>query len=259
LWSKETGLPIPPMNAVPDPTVVHWVTVIYITLVAIGLIYALAHIRQQKGRLMLLIMAGGAISILCEPLLDLLGAAWYPTIGIPVAFEMLARPMPVWLIMAYTVFFGFVGSFTVVSFQRGVTQRQVWLLFLVPICLDIFQQEALLHYQLLMYYGNQPLVLLWKFPFWWAPCDSFGDILAATVFFRLMPHMKGGKALLLPLIYPLADFVGYAAVAVPGFYAVNSEWPNWVIQLCGLASWVLVIPLVRAIARSVATDSPTDA
>jgi len=256
-WSKETGLPIPPMAAVPDPTLVHWVTLVYIALVAAGLIYALAHIRQLKGRVMLLVMAGGALSILCEPLLDLLGAAWYPIINIPVAFELIGRPMPVWLILAYTVFFGYVGTFTVLSFHRGITQTQVWLIFLVPICLDVFQQEVLLHYQLLMYYGNQPLVLLWKFPFWWAPCDSFGNVLAATVFYRLMPYLKGGKALLLPLIYPVVDFMGYAAVSIPGFNAVNSQMPNWATQLCGLASWLMVIPLVWFIARMVAIDSPS--
>ena len=256
-WSKETGLPIPPMNAVPDPTVVHWVTLIYIALVGIGLLYALVNVRQPKGRVMLLVMIGGALSILCEPLLDLLGAAWYPIINIPVAFELMGRPMPAWLILAYTVFFGFVGSFTIWSFQRGVTQTQIWLMFLVPICLDIFQQEVLLHYQLLMYYGNQPLILLWKFPFWWAPCDSFGDFLAATVFFLLMPYMRGTRALALPLIYPIVDFIGYAAVSIPRFNAVNTQMPNWATQLCGLASWLMVIPLVWFIARFVAIDSPS--
>lgn len=258
MWSNETRLPIPPLDVLPNAQLIHGLTLLYLVLIGSAVTYALFHIRQPKGRLILLLLVAGCVTVLCEPILDVLGAAWYPHIGIPVAFELMGRPMPVWIVLAYTFFFGFVGSFTVLCFQHGMTRKQVWLLFMIPVVLDIVQQEIMVHYQMLLYYGNQPLVLI-KFPLWWPPCDSFGNFLAATVAYRLLPQLKGWKSLALIVIYPLADFVGYAAVGVAGFNAVNSQFPNWVTQLCGLASWVLVIPLVQAIARNVAIDSPSRA
>jgi hypothetical protein len=255
MLSAETGLPIPPMHAVPDPDVIRWITISYIVLVSGAVAYALMNIRKAEGRIICLALAAGAVASLSEPILDLLGAAWYPIVGIPVAFELMGRPIPIWIILAYTVFFGFVGSFTILSFRRGITQRQVWLLFLVPIVLDIVQQELFLHLKVLIYYGNQPLILLWKFPFWWAPCDSFGDMLAAAVFYHLLPYFKGVRRLLLVVIYPIVDFIGYAAVGLAGFNAVNSQLPTWLNQSCGALSWVLVIPLVHLIAKSVASDA----
>jgi hypothetical protein len=254
--SRDTFLPIPPCDAVPNAALVHGVTVFYVVALTAALLWALVNCRRPRGQLMLLLLPAGAIAALCEPLLDIIGAAWYPHIGIPVAFELMGRPIPVWTVLAYTFFFGAVGWFTVTLFQRGVTQRQAWLIFLIPIAIDIIQQEILLHFQLLMYYGNQPLVLINKFPFWWAPCDSFGNFLAAAIFYRLLPWVRGWKTLALPLVYPIADFIGYAAVSLVGFTVVNSELPNWVTQLAGLVSWILAVPFVWLVARMVAVDSP---
>src|SRR6476620_7741550 len=132
MWSAETGLPIPPKQAVPDPDVIRWITIFYVVLISSAVAYALFNIRKVEGRIICLTLAAGAVASLSEPILDLLGAAWYPTIGIPISFELMGRPIPVWIILAYTFFFGFVGSFTILAFRRGITQRQVWLLFLVP-------------------------------------------------------------------------------------------------------------------------------
>ena len=43
-------------------------------------------------------MLGGLTTTLVEPLLDIIGLAWHPMHGQNTAFELIGRPIPVWVV-----------------------------------------------------------------------------------------------------------------------------------------------------------------
>ena len=115
----------------------------------------------------------------------------------------------------------------------------------------------MLHRDLYIYYGQQPLILLWKLPFWWVPCNSLGEYIGISLCVVLVPRLRGAQLMLIPLLIPMADLVGYAAVAWPSWVAVNTQGlPAWVTQLAGLCTFALAFMIVHGLSLALASDSP---
>jgi hypothetical protein len=131
----------------------------------------------------------------------------------------------------------------------------IW--FAAPMLLDIVMEEIMMHFDLYLYYGQQPLILLWKFPFWWAPCNSMGEFIGVAVLVLMGSSLRGWKLLLIPIIMPIMDCVGYMLVGLPSIVALNTANVSpLVTQLAGIATFVLTAVCVYAVALLVATDSP---
>lgn len=259
MWSGDTHLPNPPFDLQADEDNAFWVAMVLLALNIATLVYGVVHLRSRRGRLILLLMMAGVVNSAWEPILDVLVAAFYPHTGIPVAFALMGRSIPVWVVLIYPVFFGVGGIFLLEAFRRGLTRKQVVALLFAPIVVDIALQETLARMGLILYYGNQP----WKganmFPLCWPPCDAFASLLATGTFFLLLPYLRGLAALLLPLCFSLASFVGYAASGLVTMNIVNSQLPNWLSQVGGISAWILAISLMWQLGRFVAIDTPVGA
>ncbi|WP_428312991.1 hypothetical protein [Hydrocarboniphaga sp.] len=260
MWDERFNLPVPPVTTVAPSEVAFWTTAIFGGLAALVFLYGLKHWRDSGRPIVLMIMLGGAVTTLVEPFLDVVGAAWHPETGQPMAFELFGRLIPWWVVAAYTFYFGALGSLNFLAFERGVTRRQVWIWFAVPMCIDIVMEELMMHWDLYCYYGQQPLIAFFKFPLWWAPCNSLGEFIGISILALMATSLRGWKLLLIPVILPMADAVGYAAVAMPSWLVVNTEGlPYWIVQLGGVMTFALTALVVHGIALVVAQDSPLKA
>jgi hypothetical protein len=73
----------------------------------------------------------------------------------------------------------------------------------------------------------------------------------------LIPYLKGLWSLCILLILPLGDVLGYAAIGVPSFIVVNTQFvPNWLVQAAGVMTLLLAALLVQGIALLLGRDSP---
>jgi hypothetical protein len=251
------GLPIPPVDAVAPTFVTHAASTIFGVFALIALVFALVQWRRTGSPIYLLILLGGGLTTVAEPLIDVMGACWHPKFGQPIVFEFMGRYMPVWIVMVYFAFFGAQGTLCYHQMQKGITMRQVRYLAILPMVADMLIEEIALPTGLYMYVGNQPLILLKSVPFWWLPCNSLGMMLGIALVYLLAPHLKGLKALLLLVVLPIADVIGYVAIGLPSFIVINTAGvPWWLMQLGGIATYALAFVLLEFIARLVATDSP---
>ena len=87
-----------------------------------------------------------------------------------------------------------------------------------------------------VYYGNQPLIVLWKLPWWWVPCNA-----AACSSPRPSPtgcgiQLRGWRGLAMFVITPASMGGVYGFIALPSWIVVNADYPWWVTQLGGLAT-----------------------
>lgn len=256
-WDSAFGLPTPPIATLYNDTVGFWAATIYFCCAVPALLYALLHLRQRKGWMMLLIFTGGALCALVEPFADLLGGCWHPERGQPTVFTVLGRGIPIWVCVGYFTYFGALAAMNYLWFTRGITRRMVWVAFLVPVAVDIFMENLMISHGLYHYYGNQPLDFLGWLPLWWPPINALGEFSGVTALYLLMPHLKGWRMALVPLIFPIADLCSYALIAYPSIIAVNSPTlAPWLTHLIGLSTWAGAFLIIRLYTRLLATDSP---
>ena len=170
MMDPDTRLPVIPLDAVFNQTAGNYATAIFGFMAGAVFLYGLTYWRDTKNPIVIFMMLGGLTTTLIEPLLDIIGLAWHPMHGQNTAFELIGRPIPVWVVAVYLMYFGGLGSLNYLAFKRGVTMRSVWIWFSAPMLLDIVMEEIMMHFELYIYYGQQPLILIKNFPLWWAPC-----------------------------------------------------------------------------------------
>lgn len=256
MFDQTFRLPIPPVDAVAPGTFSTACTIFYGLCALAGLVYALKHWRDTGRPILLLILIGGGLTVFVEPFVDLMGAAWHPRNGHAVVFEFFGRPIPWWMVAAYFAYFGVLGSMNYLAFAKGATMRNIRLWFLIPMLIDVVIEEVMLAQDLYLYYGTQPLILLWKLPMWWVPCNSIGEFIGITLVVLCAPHLRGLKLLLIPLLIPLSDMIGYAAVGLPSWIVINMPVPGWITQAAGVCTFLLAFLIVHGISLILATDSP---
>jgi hypothetical protein len=257
VWDHELHLPVPPLDAVFSAPAAQAATLVFGLLAAAVVLYGLHRWIRRSDPIVILMAIGGLTTILIEPFLDVIGLAWHPIVGQNTAFSFMGRSIPWWVVPNYMVFFGGIGTLAYLSFRRGVTTKQMYLWFLAPMLLEVVQEETMMHFDLYYYYGHQPLILLWKFPWWWAPCNSMGVFLGICALAALGGWLRGWRLLLVPVIMPVMDGVGFALVGLPTIISINTEAaPIWLGQIAAIGTFALTLGVLRALTVLLATDSP---
>src|SRR5438552_2085275 len=81
---------------------------------------AVVLVVQRREPLLCVLLIGGAIAYLNEPIDDLLGLVWHPRPGQWVALRTFG-PAPVWGVFVYMALFGGIAYLMAKAFGRGVT------------------------------------------------------------------------------------------------------------------------------------------
>jgi len=251
-------MPRPPLETLANQTVSLVLLVVLAVLVATAVLFAARAVRRENNWLPLLLIAGGSLAIVWEPVVDILGACWHPAIGQWTLFTAFDRPMPVWLGLAYPWYFGAQTALIWYALSRGKLRPvMLWPWWVAMIVSDIVLETVGLHFDGWIYYGQQPLVFL-KFPLWWAATNSVGVLLAAVVTWKIEAYLRGPRTLL-ALLIPIATYAAAnGAVAVPAFVAINAPVSPLVTQLCGVLCFVLSAVVVNLLVHIAAAES-TDA
>ena len=248
-------LPMLPLDTVYPAVAGNWCEIIFGAGAIMALLFALKNWRDSNSPIMLFIFLGGTVTSLMEPYVDILGGCFHPIIGQHTAYELMGRPIPWWVVASYAAYFGGLGMVVYHFFTKGITMRSVFILFCVPVAVDILIEELMMLANLYYYYGQQPLILH-KFPAWWGPCNAMGVYILVTVLALLKQHLHGWKLLLIPLTFPVADAIGYT-VGLPSMVVVHTtNVSSFVSALAGFATYALTALYLLGIAYVIGVDSP---
>lgn len=215
--------------------------------------------RQEGDYVPLLTMVGGTLCVFAEPIVDVLGMVWFPVHGQWTEIETL-RAIPFHSGLAYMAFYGGLCFMTIRKFEKGMTLNQVWLWFAV-ICLIEFCLEPLpiIYGKQWMYYGNQPFRVL-EFPLWWPIVNTVGMFVAAVMIFKLKPHLKGFRSVLIIFLVPSGDLVGNSFTAWPIWNALHTTQGYFVTYAAAILTLGLSAVAVQIMARMVEQPhAPADA
>jgi hypothetical protein len=236
---------------------------VLIVLTLIGIISVVVAMRMSlKGRTFLPVMLAlsAAMIVFPEVFYDVIGAVYFPFSDIEplgATFSILGRTMPLWVTAGW---FG-PGISVVILYALLVarpTTRTLWFAWGLALANDVIFEEVLLKFHVYHYYGNQPLVLISEFPWWWAPCNSVGLILAASIAYRFRFSLRGWKALCMLVVTPMSLTAVYGFIALPSWIATNGNFPWLLTQVLGLVTLALGVFAFMGVLKLVLNRDPFD-
>src|SRR6202035_4002260 len=119
------NFPRPPLHTVVPSTAQTGADIAWAALGLISLLAILYECRRTRSPLPIMLLVGGAIAYLNEPIVDVLGLVWHPRIHQERVINTLG-PLPLWGLFCYLVFFGAATYLFLTLMRRGVTRRQFW-------------------------------------------------------------------------------------------------------------------------------------
>lgn len=246
-----------PLEPVPDVTVsptVHIVATALAGAVWLGvLVTAILVARRRHTPIPVLFLAGGALTVGYEPIVDTLGKCYLPVDYQLTLFTVLNRPMPLYAILVYSAFF---GGFALMSWNHlhsGGDPRGLWRKYAIAIGVNtfLFETPAVSVFHVYTYYGHQPFDF-WGFPLWWPFVNTAGPLAAGAVVFVLQRYlgMHGPRLLALALLLiPITDGMSNGASAYPTWMALNADIPVWLVWVAGALTVTLAVLEVHAVVQ----------
>lgn len=217
------NFPSPPSHTTFPETAQNIANVVMAMLVAAFVVYALVELVRGRGPLCLILLGGGAVAYLNEPMLDVLGPLWHPRPNQDVAIETFG-PAPLWGLGIYIVFFGG-GTYVMCRlFQHGLTLKQFWYgvggFFVVNLAVEL----PLLDAGLYQYYGYQePPMMVGGLPLYWLFVNAGGPLLSATLLL-VAPQFFAGAKRVFAVLVPMTVYSGFSmAVSWPVYTAGRIE------------------------------------
>ena len=226
----------PPWEMVTPSTPQLIITVILAVVVAAFVVAALIDWRRTGAATFLLMLIGGYVCSFDEPLIDFLCHCFFPADGWT-GHTLFNRSIPIWVILAYVVFYGGLPYVLSIAFKRGVTRRVLWISIGIWGALNLAMEIPLLHSKLYVYYGDQPF-LVGGFPLSQLVFNAFGALLGAVTITRLWWFFTGARRLLL-VVVPSVTFMSSWAVGMPLFSALGTDAPHGVRVFAAAISMAL--------------------
>jgi hypothetical protein len=235
-----------------------WMNILNWGLVIVVLIFALSYWRKHGSSIGIWFLLGGALVTLNEPIVDVLGKCWFPTIGSWVFIKAWGVSVPVHMVPVYMWYVGGQAFLCYHLYGKGITQRGVFGLYALFGFMNIILETPGLNTEVPMYsyFGNQPL-LFFKFPLWWMFCNALMPMMIAGVVFHFDSVLQGVRRLLvLPLSWMTAAATN-ALIAAPIWVALNLEASTMELTLAAsVVSFVMGLMVCYGLSLTVATDAP---
>jgi hypothetical protein len=194
----------------------------------IALALALRKLLKGQGPLLLYCILGGALAASFEPIVDVLGLAFMKQHGALGTFTILDRTMPLYICFVYPWYVGGLGYFAYKLFKRGVTMRDMFLLWACDFLVDVVLESPGILAGTYLYYGHQPFNI-WGLPLWWGFVNPVMPMVAGALIFHIRPYLN--TAWKLPAVIaciPMADGIANGATAWPMWASLNQANVSYV-------------------------------
>jgi hypothetical protein len=211
--------------------------------------------RRDHTPVPLLFMVGGALCILFEPVVDVLGLCFFPRANQWVGLEVFGRPIPLFMWPVYSWFVGGQAFLFWRAFQRGMTADRVWRWWLILMGVNVLLESPGILMNVYTYYGAQPFNP-WGLPLWWLAVNATMPIVAGFLVHKLYPHLTGAKVLLIIAIVLMADGATNGAIAWPVWTALNTRLGFWATYPAAIATFGLAALLVWMLTRALPGGEP---
>jgi hypothetical protein len=231
-------------------------------------VFAFRELARGKGPIFLCCLLGGAIAVLWEPIVDVLGQCWLPSRNQHwIAFTLLNRHVPLMMPFVYSWFVGGQGYLFYRIFEKGIDRRRLFGLWGLVFLVNIALESPGVATSVYTYYGKQPMDL-WGFPLWWGIVNPLMPMIAGALIYKLRPHLSLWPLMAaIVMIIPMADGVANAAVAWPVIAALNTDVGyagTWIasfvtLGLGAFVVWIISLVVAHPVRAASAAPAPVAA
>ena len=229
-------IPVPPLVPAMDPTFqAVFTAAMFLGVVALGL-YALRLSLRERTPIPLLLMAGGFVAMLSEPIVDVMGLCVYPTDGMWTLFTTFGRPIPLFMVV-YVWFVGGQALLVWRSLEHNGGAAAVWRWLGVFFVVDVVMETvAVRFFRLYVLYGAQPFSVL-GLPWWWILVNVTMPVITGIVVYRAAPLLPGIRVLAVIPLVPMTITGVNAATSFGMWNALHTDlgyaltWPVGVLTV----------------------------
>ena len=219
-------------------------------LVGVIVLVLLVEAVRRRSLLPLLLLAGGAVCYLCEPIVDVLGLCWHPRPNQWVALHTFG-PVPLWGLGIYIIFFGAMPYGLLRLAERGIPARAFWIGVAAFFVVDLLCELPLIRLGLYTYYGNPPF-LFCGLPLYWLFINTPGPLITVALLLRARPYFAGWRLGLLPLLPMTTDVIGSTGAGWPIFSALNTPGASEALKWgAGALTIVIGLLVMEALGRAI--------
>jgi hypothetical protein len=225
-------------------------------------VFGVWQLMTKKEPLLLLLLFGGFLGEMLEPICNVLGMAYHPEIGQIVGFKTLGRHIPLWLVTCYPWYFaGF--SYRLITWDmRGVLDAsRFWKAFAVCaffcVAIEIFPVKAVLW----QYFGNQPLMYS-GMPLMWYIVNPTSDIATAAFLTLAVRNSTGWQRWPAIFLMPVCIVGFHTGAFAPVYMSENAGWSADASILPAVISTIFCVVLLTTLRklltqpRAVTASSP---
>jgi hypothetical protein len=236
----------PPWDMTTPTTAQSIISAILAAVVAAFVGAALVDWKRSGSPAFLLTLIGGYVCSFNEATVDVLGHCFFPSDGV-IGYTAFGRSVPIWVVLAYVVFFGGLSYVMAIAFKRGATHRAMWCSIAIFGVLNVLLEIPMLRAGLYVYYGDQPFAI-GGFPISWLVINSLGSLFGAVVIVRLSWFFTGARRLLLVFV-PFATYMASWVLAMPHFAITNTDMPAGVRMAAAVLSMALDLAAIDGLIR----------
>jgi hypothetical protein len=215
--------------------------------------WALYRLFKLKDDVPILMIVGGFICSLLEPMLDMLGHLWWPTNLPGPAFIGYDLHVPFLIPPCYVFFIAMTGYWAYLKMKQGLDVKGCFTIWLLISMTDVVMEMPGTATGAYTYYGDASFKVF-GFPLAWGWLNGTSMFMTGFLLWLVEPHLKGMRRLLLIPVTITAMGASYGMTAWPYFMSLN--WPMpWIgTRLLTLLSLVLCLMTIRFAAAMISAN-----
>lgn len=263
--SVERARPLTPEH--PHYSEMPWDQVVFTLMQAIILALIMAFLVRdcfrQRNWMPFALLVGGAIALLQEPLVDIVGLIWYPPDGAWAVMKVDGHAVPWLCLLGYIWLYPGLGAIVYIMIRNGAGRADIWkfwigLMVFLMVGVEFYGSGTGVYH----YYGEQPLKLF-DYAVYWGFINASSTVLTGVLAWALRKHLTGWRTVLSVAIAPLAVGASFFGGGASTYVALNSAPLPWYItQLAGLMTCVIctigVWMVLRAVPANRSAESVKD-
>ena len=209
---------------------------------------------KKQDDIPILMVAGGLLCSLLEPMMDHLGHLWWPTNLPGPAFVGFNLNIPFLIPPCYVFFIAMTGYWAYLRMKDGLDVKGLFLVWLLISFTDVIMEMPGTATKAYIYYGD-PSFKIFGFPLAWGWINGTAMLTTGFLLWVLEPHLKGSNRLFMIPMVIVAMGASYGMTAWPYFISLNWDLPWIATRLLTLLSLLMCMITVRFMAALVATKS----
>ncbi|MFN9525658.1 MAG: hypothetical protein ACK561_15145 [Pseudomonadaceae bacterium] len=171
-------------------------------LAVVALVWVLGICTRERITWPLLVLLGGLLTCLLEPLFDHLYGLWFFEEGQWNLYTTFGSAQPIWVPPAYLAFYGGAAIFIVRALQARPTMATVWRMYWAIVAVAIIAEMTYVSVlRVYSYQDSQPFVVF-GYPIFLGFTNAMSALVGGILIYRLLPFLRGlaGTLALLSII-----------------------------------------------------------